>query len=263
MNFHLNIILFATIISFTQNALSYPTTIELKGQKDDHRIVGGQNTTIDKHPHMLSMQYFSNHMCGASVLSKTWALTAAHCFGATDPLMDFLTVRAATSFHGQGGIQHKVKTIIRHEDYLGYDNDIALLELKDPLEFNNMIQPIKIPKQNEFLKPGIIAVAIGWGKTENDDYLSAQLQEVYLFTISEEICMELYSDQFTRNMMCAHYPLGGKDSCTNDSGGPLVVGDTQIGIVSWGPSPCGNSIYPGVYTKVSSFSTWINCYTGI
>lgn len=115
-----------------------------------------------------------------------------------------------------------------------------MLQLNNPLEFNDMIQPIKIPKQDEFLKPGIITVAIGWGRTEvrtknkfiqyshsdannknnfkrhfqKDDYLSDQLQEVYLFTISEEICMELYSDRFTRNMMCAHYPLGGKDSCT-------------------------------------------------
>lgn len=31
-----------------------PTTTKLTNQKDDHRIVGGQNTTIDKHPHMVN-----------------------------------------------------------------------------------------------------------------------------------------------------------------------------------------------------------------
>ena len=64
--------------------------------------------------------------------------------------------------------------------------------------------------------------------------------------------------------ICATGPTGGKDfSCFGDSGGPLIVADegndkgyAQVGIVSWGPQ-CGNPLYPGVYTRVSSFSKWI------
>lgn len=31
-----------------------------------------------------------------------------------------------------------------------------------------------------------------------------------------------------------------------------------IGIVSFGPSDCGQSKWPGIYTRVESFVEWIN-----
>lgn len=45
----------------------------------DGRIVGGEPTTIEKHPYQLSLQYYGSHICGASIISADWALTAAHC----------------------------------------------------------------------------------------------------------------------------------------------------------------------------------------
>jgi trypsin len=43
------------------------------------------------------------------------------------------------------------------------------------------------------------------------------------------------------------------DSCNSDSGGPLIVGDKLAGIISWGKG-CGRPGYPGVYTRVASFT---------
>lgn len=55
-----------------------------------------------------------------------------------------------------------------------------------------------------------------------------------------------------------------KDSCTGDSGGPLMLEDVykgaykivQYGIVSRGPSDCGFSD-TGIYTDVSKQMRWI------
>lgn len=57
-------------------------------------------------------------------------------------------------------------------------------------------------------------------------------------------------------MICAGTEKGGKDACQNDSGGPLVVGNILYGIVSWGCG-CGRANYPGVYTNVAEYTSWI------
>lgn len=56
----------------------------------------------------------------------------------------------------------------------------------------------------------------------------------------------------------------GRDSCRGDSGGPLMSVDKNTGnwfaagIVSFGPLPCGMAGWPGVYTKVNTYVSWIS-----
>ena len=62
---------------------------------------------------------------------------------------------------------------------------------------------------------------------------------------------------------------GGSDACQGDSGGPLWkwIGEGEnrraflVGIVSRGAG-CGRRDSPGIYTKVSSYSNWIERITG-
>jgi secreted trypsin-like serine protease len=65
-------------------------------------------------------------------------------------------------------------------------------------------------------------------------------------------------------MICAGSPQGGRGVCHGDSGGPLVIrgknvnDDNLVGIVSFGDSSgCAKPDYPGVYTRVSTYVTWI------
>ena len=57
--------------------------------------------------------------------------------------------------------------------------------------------------------------------------------------------------------------ISGSDSCTGDSGGPLIYREYanspwyQVGIVSYGAKTCARGRFPGFYTKVSEFLPWI------
>lgn len=45
----------------------------------DARIINGFVTTIEENPWQVSLQQSNSHICGGSIISKNWVLSAAHC----------------------------------------------------------------------------------------------------------------------------------------------------------------------------------------
>lgn len=68
--------------------------------------------------------------------------------------------------------------------------------------------------------------------------------------------------EIINKQMCAG-GNSGQDSCRGDSGGPLMGRAPRldnwiaVGVVSYGPSPCGTPGWPGVYTRVGAYVDWI------
>lgn len=75
--------------------------------------------------------------------------------------MSGLSIRAGSISMKSGGVTRKVVKSFFHEKYGDFKNDIALMRLDKPLQFNDAIQPIQM--QNEELRPGIDVTISGWG----------------------------------------------------------------------------------------------------
>lgn len=107
---------------------------------------------------------------------------------------------------------------------------------------------------------GRTAVVIGWGATLYGGIESLRLHHTRVPVWSQQHCDNTYLQPIGNMFLCAGFADGGSDACQGDSGGPLVLEEggswVQIGIVSFG-SRCAREGYPGVYTRVSQFVSWI------
>lgn len=105
-------------------------------------------------------------------------------------------------------------------------NDIGLIRLPRPVEFSDVIKPVKLACETIQTKD---VIAIGNGFTVAEQKKSAPiLQWTNLKTISYAECLRQYPFLlFRRSVICARSDQK-KSTCQGDSGGPLVDDKTHI-----------------------------------
>ncbi len=241
-------------------------------------IVGGDPAEPEAWPWIVSIQSFSErfqtpwdaHICGGSLIDSRWVLTAAHCLEQLSSPPDEYKLAVRVGGHDfrdldDSGVFIQVEQVIIHPDYnlvQTIDSDIALLYLSQAID----TETISLVDTAEFeqISAGSSLYAMGWGLLGEEGEAPYELRQVDLPFADQQACIEAYEEIdeiLTDNMFCAGYVDNTeKDTCYGDSGGPLVRqvhGEfQQIGIVSWGQE-CASPDFPGVYTKLSNFSEWI------
>lgn len=242
------------------------------------RIIGGEEAVEGEVPWQVALFISdgeTSRFCGGSIVSEDWVVSAAHCVtdgdevitGAHEVISGVLKLSEAAAEHVV-----EVARIEVHPDYneasTGLEHDIALLKLSEPLDLDGSKRaPIGwLTNDHEALEaPGTPVTVSGWGVTENEDEPD-HLQVVELALID---CTDTgYENTATDNMICATNEDYSKDSCSGDSGGPLAMqtasGDWLLGgIVSFGPDPCAEDNFPGVYTRVSQYDAWLQQTMGL
>lgn len=239
----------ATAAAAATALLSAPTAVAAP-----QPIVGGSTTTTTTYPFMMQITDSSqNQFCGGTLVSATKVVTAAHCM-VGETTSSVRVVGGRTYLNGTNGTVSRVTDIWVNPDYTDATNgdDVAVLTLATSMSYT----PASYVDSSDtgVYAAGTTARILGWGTTSSGGSSSNQLRTATVPTVSDSSCSSSYgSDYIASDMVCAGYTSGGVDTCQGDSGGPLLIGGVLAGITSWGEG-CAAAGYPGVYTRLTTFS---------
>ncbi|CAM2114954.1 unnamed protein product [Caretta caretta] len=223
------------------------------------RIIEGQDAQEGRWPWQVSVQFFDakkrdyRHICGGSLISAQWVVSAAHCFSCS-----------------QSCSHYNKKTKVA---------DIALVRLEKPVKYTKFIRPISLPGAFCQFPEKTKCWVTGWGKVEMTKPLPKPktLQELEIPIIKTAVCNDRYKtlaphsplgpNIIKPSMICAGYMDSPKGFCKGDSGGPLACQQDGTwylaGVVSWFMTKyvhgtiCADCRFPGVFTRVTAYNSWI------
>ncbi|KAJ1523789.1 hypothetical protein ONE63_001620 [Megalurothrips usitatus] len=221
------------------------------------QIVGGTSADIKEFGHQVSWLRAGRHMCGGSIISPEFVLTAAHC--CVEVNLNISEVVAGSTIipakgHGQ---TTQIAEVFAHPDFdpQSYTSDIAILRLSPPLRLDDVVKAIAIVEPDHAPRTGDAVFVTGWGKlSEFSTSAATILQKVKVQMKDYDTCRAKYAEipmLLTDTTFCA--AADGKDACQGDSGGPLIFKadgkDHLLGIVSSGKG-CALREFPGLYTDL-------------
>ena len=102
-----------------------------------NRIVGGEDASPGAWGWAVSIRIGSGSLCGGSIISSSWVITAAHCIDHFTEY-DFM-VYAGSNTRWSGSQNRTVSKIITHPNFnpSTFEYDIALLLLSSPLNMSD------------------------------------------------------------------------------------------------------------------------------
>ncbi|KAL7011973.1 hypothetical protein ACKWTF_014540 [Chironomus riparius] len=239
------------------------------------RIAGGELAYLGQFPYYAFLynvdSYGDTYVCGASIISHNWLLTAGHCLDEIVRTSVYVGMIDRINGPAIWTLDVTPANFIIHEDYFGIINDIALVRLVRAIPLSPYVTNVALPRRSDssVVLEGKIGTVCGFGKIDDVKSQPSQfLRFINQDIVSNSVCAKLYGSVNVKSTNLCMNGTGGRSTCSGDSGGPLVteiaVGQkTLVGVVSFGAELGCTLGYPLVFTRVTSYLDWIEANTGI
>jgi len=215
--------------------------------------------------------------CGATLVNRLWAITAAHCISNLREndlkhKLDYLYVGAYEPWtadsqgNGNAGRPYEIIKIAQHIEHwdhspgAGSSHDIALLRLESPVSSDfSGFQPMDLHFSE--VSSNAMGFVYGFGDISYGGGNSKYLRRAQVRHVNHNQCSNAMQQWGITDDMICFGGDGSTDACSGDSGGPLIVNDKLAGVVSWGYR-CATNGYPGVYASIKEHMSFIESASG-
>lgn len=237
----------------------------------DQQVVNGVLANQHEYPPQLSLQSCSgtscSHICGAVLVSPSFAITAAHCVGNT-PSSYRLKCGAHNIHTTESYRQARTPSaIVVHPQYNpngqrpAFPNDIAVIRLSQPFNIDSTCTPAVLPTATSGDFGNRAGVITGWGRLYGGGTLPSRLKEGPVTIMSTTNCANTWGTTVSSTIhICVTDSNGVYGACNGDSGGPAHVTSsdgTIVGLASFVANGCLVQ-YPSVYVRISNYRNWID-----
>ncbi|XP_073693348.1 haptoglobin [Garra rufa] len=241
------------------------------------RMVGG---SLTKSVPWQTMVYLSENIldggfAGGALIAEQWVLTAGRNLfvrkspsdtKGKEPLIPKIYLGISKRTHANASTEVAVQKVFLHPGFQNtseWDNDLALIKLKDPVKFSESVMPIPLPEigDNEEEKEGERGIIAGWGW--GSLFTPAPILKFLSLPVRSCKAQILASTPNVGDKQFCTGPSGYEENvCFGDAGGAIAFLNTHTntvyaaGILSFDKA-CSVKKH-AVYTKISAYLPWIH-----